>query len=107
MPFDAYDFAIELVRQCKPLVERVATRDASLADQLKRAATSVALNLAEGRRRAGKDRLHLWRVAGGSAAEVRAGLEVADAWGYLDSGAANEAVALCDRLGAITWRLTH
>ena len=107
MPFDAYTYSIELVRLVRPLVERIATRDRSLADQIRRAASSVALNLAEGRRRAGRDRLQLWRVAGGSAAEVRAALEVADAWGYLDGGAAAEAVALCDRLGAITWRLTH
>ena len=106
MPFDAYDFAVDLVRLVRPLVARVATFDAALADQLRRAATSAPLNLAEGRRRVGRDRLHLWRVAAGSVAEVRAALDVAAAWGYLDGADSAPAVALCDRLGAITWRLT-
>ena len=44
---------------------------------------SVVLNLAEGNRRRGQDRVHLFRVAAGSAAEVQAGLDVAEAWGYL------------------------
>ena len=107
MPFDAYVYAIELATQLRPLIARVATHDAALAKQLCRAATSAPLNLAEGRKRVGRDRLHLWRIAAGSVAEVLAALEVATALGYLEGAETAEAAALCDRLGAITWRLTR
>ena len=107
MPFVAYDLAVELVSLLKPLVAKLATHDADLARQLRTAATSAPLNLAEGRRRVGRDRPHLWRIAAGSIAEVRAALEVAIAWGYLEGAETDRAVALCDRLGAITWGLTR
>ena len=67
----------------------------------------MPLNLGEGRRRTGKDRLHLWRVAGGSADEARQCLLVAEAWGYLTPDEIAEPLALLDRLCAATWRLTH
>jgi len=107
MPFDAYDFTIELVALLRPLVAKVARHDGDLANQVRSAATSAPLNLAEGRRRVGRDRLHFWRIAAGSIAEVRAALEVAIAWGYLDGAETEQAVELCDRLGAITWSLTR
>jgi hypothetical protein len=67
----------------------------------------VALCLDEGRRRAGKDRTHLFRVAAGSAAEVRSGLRLAVAWGYLGGAELGTAFELLDRELAICWRLTH
>ena len=68
MPFVAYDLSIDLIAVLRPVVARLGTHDAELAMQLRTAATSVALDLAEGRRRIGKDRPHLWRVAAGSLA---------------------------------------
>ena len=50
--------------------------EASLRDQAKRAADSVALNLAEASYREGKDRLHHFRIAMGSAAECCAVLDL-------------------------------
>lgn len=75
--------------------------------QLRRAAASVPLNLAEGRRRSGRDRQHLFRIAAGSAAEVRACLLVAQAWGWLAEDGAAESLALIDRVLAMCWRLTR
>jgi len=49
--------------------------------------------------------MQFFRIAAGSAAEVRATLEVALAWGYLD--AAPLAAAEVDRVLAMLWRLTH
>ena len=82
-PFFAYDVSISLVRAVRPPLEVLTRRDPSLADQLRRAVASVPLNVAEGNRRSGKDRGHLFRVALGSAGEVQACLEVAEAFGYL------------------------
>lgn len=53
--------------------------------QLRTAASSISLNLAESRGRTGRDRVHFLRIALGSAEETVACLHVADAWGYLDS----------------------
>src|SRR5690348_14439362 len=40
-----YDVTIEVVKTLRPVVERVARRDTALADQLRRAAASVPLNV--------------------------------------------------------------
>jgi hypothetical protein len=52
-------------------------------------------------------RLHHWRVAAGSADEVRTALRVAVAWGDLDEPDAAEALGLLDRVLAMLWKLTH
>jgi four helix bundle protein len=107
MRFDAFEVSLHLVSTLRGPLDRLRSRDRNLADQARRAATSVPLNLSEGRRRVGKDRLHLFRVAAGSAAEVRTCLLVASAWGYLEPDTLSEALELCDRILAMTWRLTH
>jgi four helix bundle protein len=107
MSFDAFDVSLQLVRSLRQPLKQVQAFDASLATQIRKAAASVPLNLNEGRRRRGGDRLHLWRVAAGSADEVRACLLVAQAWGYLEADALEEPLALLDRVLAMSWRLTH
>ena len=84
MAFHIYSVAIDMVRQLRPLIERVGTKDSHLADQLRRAATSVPLNLNEGAYSQGGHVRARFHTALGSAAEVRACLDVAEAMGYLD-----------------------
>jgi four helix bundle protein len=103
--FHVYDLALELIRACRPLIERVARRDRSLAEQLRRAVQSAALNLREGNRRVGGDRLHSFRIAAGSADEVVGALEVAEAFGYLARTEVAPALALADRVLAMLYRL--
>ena len=103
--FEAYQVALELMTALRPVVEGLAKRNRSLADQVRRAAASVPLNLAESNRRAGQDRIQHFRIAAGSAAAVRAALQVAWAWG--DAEPCPMAEALLDRLLAMLWRLTH
>jgi four helix bundle protein len=105
--FDALEVSLDLVRSLRRPVERLRVRDRSLCDQVRRAASSVPMNLAEGRKRSGGDRLHHFRIAAGSADELRTALRVAVAWGDLDPGDLAEALKLLDRLLAMTWRLTH
>ena len=105
--WDVFEVALELVRCLREAVAVLARHDGELASQVRRAASSVPLNLAEGRRRVGKDRLHLWRVAAGSADEVRAALRVAGAWGYLGTEALAGPLGLTDRVLAMTYRLTR
>jgi len=78
-----------------------------LADQLRRAASSMPLNVAEGAQRLSRDRLQHYRIAAGSAAEARSALQVACAWGYVGGQQVEDADALLDRVVAVLWRLTH
>jgi four helix bundle protein len=107
MPFHAFDVALEMIGQLRQPLAAIAQRDPELAQQLRRAAASVPLNLSEGRRRQGRDRIHLWRVAAGSADEVVASLRVAEAWGHVERASITPALTSCDRVLAMLWRLTH
>jgi four helix bundle protein len=46
---NVYDRARKVVQELAPLLQAIREHDKSLADQLKRAAQSVVLNIAEGR----------------------------------------------------------
>jgi four helix bundle protein len=105
--FRAYATALEALRLTGALLGPIRTADRSLADQLKRAATSVALNLAEGGKRRHGDRAHFYRIAAGSAAESRACLDVAAALGYLDSEATARAWRAFDDVAAMLYPLTR
>jgi four helix bundle protein len=107
MPFDAFDVSVELVRSLAPLVELIGRHDRDLASQIRRAAASAPLNLREGRRRAGRDRQHHWRVAAGSADEIVACLRVAEAWGWVGAADIGASLALADRVLAMCWRMTR
>lgn len=48
--FIAYEVSLEVVSSLRSVVPLVERNDRDLADQLKRAASSVVLNLAEGQR---------------------------------------------------------
>ena len=76
-PFEAFEVALALIRSLRPVLSKLRQHDKKLADQIENAANSVGLNLCEGRRRTGRDKLHFWRLAGSSADEVRGGLFLA------------------------------
>ncbi|UJR79533.1 four helix bundle protein [Sandaracinus amylolyticus] len=98
--------AIECCRDVSRIAKQVAKHDRSLADQLRRAMASVALNAAEGSgAHDGNGRMRL-RTALGSAREVDVALRVAEAFGYvdaLDAKLMNRLDALC----AVLWKLTR
>lgn len=107
MAFDALETAIQLAAALRPALTRLRQCDRHLAVQATDACNSIALNLDEGRRRVGGDRLHLFRVALGSAGELRTALRLAQAWGHLRPAELATPLALLDRVLAMTWRLTH
>lgn len=104
--FIAYEVALDAVRCLRPIADRIALHSAAEAAQLRDAAGSIVRNLAEGRRRRGRDRTHLFRVAAGSAAECLASIDVAVAWGWLDAPFVAEARAHLDRELGLLWPLT-
>ena len=101
--FIVYNVALDLVRSLRPIVGELRTHSSNIADQIERAGTSLALNLGEGNRRAGKDRRRFFVMAQGSASEILAALDVADAWGWIVD--AEGARALLDRERALLWGL--
>ncbi len=84
--FEALELSLVAIRALRPVVKKMATCDPSETDQIQRAAASAARNLAEGRRRSGKDRRHHFRMASGSAAEVITCLRIGEAWGISARG---------------------
>jgi four helix bundle protein len=67
------------MRSIRPLMARLERRDADLARQMRRAAASVTLNMAEGMYSRGKNRAARYHTALGSARETLACVEVAEA----------------------------
>jgi four helix bundle protein len=94
---------IELVRQTRGTVEAIGKHDKDLERQVRRAMTSVVLNGREGERQGrGKGRQR-FEDAMGSADEVKGGLEVAEALGYVEVQA--ELVAGWTRVARVFWKL--
>jgi four helix bundle protein len=101
------EMSFELIEQVRPLLVRIKRQDRALADQIARAASSVALNIAEADYSdPGNKRARLYTAAG-SANETRVALRVATAWGYCTASDAQKPLALLDRIVAILWKLTH
>src|SRR5882757_9870564 len=105
--FIAFENALRIIGALPEIVSVVRRQEPSLANQIVRAASSVAANLAEGNGRQGRDRTHFFRIAAGSAEETRAHLRVALAWGWVDANRIAHALSLIDQELAMLWRLTH
>jgi four helix bundle protein len=103
--FIAYEITKELITSLRPLVPAIRKHDADLADQLRSAAQSVLLNLGEGQKFANGNRRKHFEIAQGSANEVKAALDAAECWGWIESR--GEERELLDRLLAVLWKLTH
>jgi four helix bundle protein len=103
----AHSKALEAAGIAISLVMRVPAPVKSLADQVIRSASSVPANLSEGHGRTGRDRLHHWRIAYGSAKEVDTHLRLLAGAGAIDISQTATAIRLFDEVRAITWRLLH
>jgi len=80
-----YTVILEVLRDLRPVVAAIEAHDRDLGRQLRRAATSVALNTQEGGGSNGGTRRERYRNALGSARETGACLDAAVALGYLES----------------------
>jgi len=102
---NVYDRARNVARELAPLVHTIREHDKSLADQLRRAAQSVVLNIAEARGNDAGNARARFSTACGSAKEVRAALNVASDWGYIEAQRATHLDERLDEVCAITWCL--
>jgi four helix bundle protein len=105
--FEAKEMAKQIVIEIRPMLVEIKKRDADLFDQAYRAAKSMALNVAEGGKRTGKDRNYHFSVSAGSADELKTALEIAVAFGLIAEASLTPALALLDRELAMLWRLRH
>ena len=97
-----YGTILEVIAELRPVIGEIERRDADLARQMRRAASSVALNTAEGMYSRGKNRGARYHNALGSMQETLACIEVGAALGYVrvDEG-------LVDRIRKITGTLVR
>ena len=79
-----YDVILDVVRELRPVLERIGQRDVDLERQMRRALTSVPLNCAEGAASRGRNRAARYHNGAGSMREVMAAIEVAVALGYIE-----------------------
>src|SRR6187549_2589879 len=79
-----YSVTVDMVRSLKPLMETIRKLDPDLEKQLRRAAASVVLNIAEGEGSRGGTARARFETASGSTKEVRACLHTAEALGYVE-----------------------
>jgi four helix bundle protein len=105
--FHALDVAYDLMRAVRAPIATVKAAHAPLATQLLRAAHSVPLNIAEGSALTAKSKANSYRIAHGSLREVEAALRTAELLGFIAAADIAVPLALCDRLRAMLWRLTH
>ena len=101
----AYEVCLDVIRQLKPILEVLKQHDTYVADQLKRAISSTAGNLAEGQRREAGNKRRAYEIAHGEAREALGWLDIAKQWGIeLDD---RDVRRTFDRLLGLMWGLTH
>ena len=79
-----HDDRLDVIRSMRGALGAIDKRDPDLARQLRRAASSVVLNIAEGSGSFGRVRTVRYRTALGSARETLACLRTAEAFGYVE-----------------------
>jgi four helix bundle protein len=80
-----HDDMLDALRSMRAVLATIERRDADLGRQLRRAASSVVLNIAEGSGSFGRVRTTRYRTALGSARETLSCLRVAEAFGYVEA----------------------
>jgi four helix bundle protein len=80
-----YDEMLDVLRAIRGAIGAIEKCDPDLARQLRRAASSVVLNIAEGSGSFGRVRTMRYRTALGSARETLACLRVGEALGYVET----------------------
>ncbi|MEZ4376542.1 MAG: four helix bundle protein [Polyangiaceae bacterium] len=80
---EIYPFILETITLIRPLSERICRADPDLGRQLRRAQSSIVLNVAEGSYSRGRNKAVRFNTAMGSARETLACLEVAEALGLI------------------------
>ena len=104
MPLIVHAIALEAVTGLRPTLERLRRLDKNLHRQMRDAVESMVLNIGEAEGSdAGNARARI-NTALGSTREVRSGLALAIAFGYVEPDAVHGADARLDRVCAMLYR---
>ncbi len=106
MRLHVHQIALDTVTEIAPLVTAIRRVDRSLADQVRRSASSIVLNIAEGEYSDPGTARSRFYSAAGSANETRAALRLASAWGYLSHTQVEPVDAALDQVLRMLWPLT-
>ncbi len=99
---DVYRAAIKFAGSRRQLLRRLPRADGDLADQMRRASTSIALNIAEGCGEfSAPDRARFYRFSRRSAAECAAVLDLFEELDLFPAAALEEGRVLLDRIMAM------
>jgi len=98
--------ALEAAGGLRQVLPGVRKRDRSLFDQIHRAMNSVVLNIAEADGNDPGTAKARFASACGSAKEVRAGLQLIVAYGYVSSSRIEQVDIALDEVCAMSWRLS-
>jgi four helix bundle protein len=93
------EHSLSVVAMARPLVEAVRRRDRDLASQLRRAISSISLNLSEGFGASGGNARVRFETALGSVNEATTGVRLAVAWGYVSDNAVKATLESLQLLG--------
>lgn len=105
---DVYRLAMEFCALALGIAGRLPRGHAQLADQLRRAATSIPLNIAEGAgKTSGQDRVHCHRIARGEAMEAGAGLDIIRLLRVVPPGDLDRGKDLLVRIVSMLTRMTR
>ncbi|HSN84991.1 MAG TPA: four helix bundle protein [Polyangiales bacterium] len=98
--------ALEAAGELRQVLSVVRKRDKALFDQIHRAMNSVVLNIAEADGNDAGTAKARFASACGSAKEVRAGLRLAVAYGYMTAASIQAVDTALDEVCAMSWRLS-
>jgi four helix bundle protein len=98
--------ALQAAEGLQGVLPIIRKRDKDLFDQVRRAMNSVVLNIAEADGNDSGTARARFATACGSAKEVRAGLQLALAYGYIGQTRLAEVDTALDEVCAMSWRLS-
>jgi four helix bundle protein len=107
MAMQVHEMALSIIEALAPLLPLIQRHDRALAVQLRTAASSMVLNIAESEYSDPGNRRARLFTAAGSTNESRSAVRVAIAWGYIRAECAADVLARFDRVMAILWKVTH
>ena len=103
---DVYQRSIDFLALTVVITEEIPRGHADMADQLRRAATSIPLNIGEAQGRTGKaDKARCYAIARGSAMECAAVLDVCRTLKLVGENKYLEAIGLLERVTAMLTKM--
>ena len=104
---DVYRCAVQFLGLAARFGERAPRGYGSLSDQLRRAALSVPLNIAEGSGKSDRDAQRFYAIARGSALECAAILDAFGALGFMQESELTEPLGRLERIVSMLTRMAR